>query len=155
MLFNRIDLPLKCLKYWALEHNYKDGRLYLIYRDWPITPLFFGRTFSVGRLFFIYANSADPDEILLWAALHLGLHCLPKYQYPEWKGLRMGVSIWYEWINNIFSLSGHLVLEQLVALEARHYQYGMLRGEASVTFSLWYVLQSSHWGRERAGCFNP
>ena len=49
----------------------------------------------------------------------------------------MGVSIWYKWINQYlnFSLAGHLVLEQLVALEAHHYQYGMLRGEAFVIFT--------------------
>ena len=31
--------------------------------------------------FFILSNSADPDEMLPYAAFHLGLHCLPKYQY--------------------------------------------------------------------------
>ena len=25
------------------------------------------------------ANSADPDEMLPYAAFHLGFHCLPKY----------------------------------------------------------------------------
>ena len=27
------------------------------------------------------ANSADPDEMQHDAALHLGLHCLPKYPF--------------------------------------------------------------------------
>ena len=27
------------------------------------------------------ANSVDPDEMLHNAAFHLGLHCLPKYQF--------------------------------------------------------------------------
>ena len=27
------------------------------------------------------ANSADPGEILHYAAFHLGLHCLPKYLF--------------------------------------------------------------------------
>ena len=27
----------------------------------------------------IITNSADPDEMLPYAAFHLGLHCLPKY----------------------------------------------------------------------------
>ena len=31
-------------------------------------------------------NSADPDEMLLYAALHLGLHCLPKYLVHVSKG---------------------------------------------------------------------
>ena len=29
----------------------------------------------------ILANSADPDEMLHYAAFHLGLHCLPKYPF--------------------------------------------------------------------------
>ena len=29
----------------------------------------------------ILANSADPDEMHLYAAFHLGLHCLPKYPF--------------------------------------------------------------------------
>ena len=29
----------------------------------------------------ILANSADPDEMPLNAAFHLGLHCLPNYLY--------------------------------------------------------------------------
>ena len=39
----------------------------------------------------ILLNSADPHEIQLYAAFHMGLHCLPKYSYrgfPEYKGLR-------------------------------------------------------------------
>ena len=27
------------------------------------------------------ANTADPDEMQLYAAFHLGLHCLPKYLF--------------------------------------------------------------------------
>ena len=27
------------------------------------------------------ANSADPDEMLLYEAFHQGLHCLPKYPF--------------------------------------------------------------------------
>ena len=38
---------------------------------------------------FVLANSADPDEMLQYAAFHLGLHCLPKYQgFLVCKGLR-------------------------------------------------------------------
>ena len=29
---------------------------------------------------FILANSVDPDEMWCFAAFHLGLHCLPKYE---------------------------------------------------------------------------
>ena len=28
---------------------------------------------------FVWANSADPDEMQLYGAFHQGLHCLPKY----------------------------------------------------------------------------
>ena len=31
----------------------------------------------------ILANSADPDEMQLYAAFHLGLHCLPEYLFRE------------------------------------------------------------------------
>ena len=30
------------------------------------------------KIGFILANSADPDEMLPYAAIHLGLHCLPQ-----------------------------------------------------------------------------
>ena len=33
---------------------------------------------SVLKIVFILANSADPDEMLPYAAFHLDLHCLPK-----------------------------------------------------------------------------
>ena len=29
------------------------------------------------KIYFVLANSADPDEMLHYAAFHLGLHCLP------------------------------------------------------------------------------
>ena len=32
------------------------------------------------RVVLTLANSADPDEMQLYAAFYLGLHCLPKYQ---------------------------------------------------------------------------
>ena len=33
------------------------------------------------KVVLILANSADPDEMQRYAALHLGLHCLPKYTF--------------------------------------------------------------------------
>ena len=30
---------------------------------------------------FILSNSADPGEMLPYAAFHMGLHCLPKYLF--------------------------------------------------------------------------
>ena len=41
---------------------------------------------------FIFANSAVPDELPHNVAFHLGLHCLPKYRYPERKGLSTPLS---------------------------------------------------------------
>ena len=34
---------------------------------------------SKDRFCLSKANSADPDEMPLYAAIHLGLHCLPRY----------------------------------------------------------------------------
>ena len=33
------------------------------------------------KVVLILANSADHDEMQQYAAFHLGLHCLPKYQF--------------------------------------------------------------------------
>ena len=33
----------------------------------------------IKMYFFIFANTADTDEMLLYAAYHLGLHYIPKY----------------------------------------------------------------------------
>ena len=33
------------------------------------------------KIVFILANRADPDEMLPYAAFHLGLHCLPQYLF--------------------------------------------------------------------------
>ena len=33
------------------------------------------------KIVFILANSADPDEMLPYAAFHLGIHCLRKYLF--------------------------------------------------------------------------
>ena len=37
------------------------------------------------NIFFISANSVDPDEMLHLAAFHLGLHCLPEYPLRDGK----------------------------------------------------------------------
>ena len=58
-------------------------------------PLFlnYDEFISLKMFFFLMANSADLDEMPLYAAYHLSLHFLPKYmltgrQYPDWKRLR-------------------------------------------------------------------
>ena len=33
------------------------------------------------KIDFVLANSEDPDEMPHYAAIHLGLHCLPKYPF--------------------------------------------------------------------------
>ena len=33
------------------------------------------------KIVFVLANSVDPDEMLDYAAFHLGLHCLSKYAF--------------------------------------------------------------------------
>ena len=37
--------------------------------------------FLSSKFVFILANSADPDEIWLYVAFHLGLHCFRKYLF--------------------------------------------------------------------------
>ena len=39
--------------------------------------------FMFLKIGFIKANSADPDEMLPYAAFHLEFHCLPKYLFIE------------------------------------------------------------------------
>ena len=34
------------------------------------------------------ANNVDPDQMPHYVASDLGLHCLPRYGYPVYKGLR-------------------------------------------------------------------
>ena len=47
---------------------------------------------SADLFFFrLSSNSVDPDKMPLYAAFHLGLHCLQKYSFrgfPEYKGLK-------------------------------------------------------------------
>ena len=33
------------------------------------------------KIYFVLANSADPDEMPQYVAFHLGLHCLPMYLF--------------------------------------------------------------------------
>ena len=47
---------------------------------WVAGQNFYKMVYSVAEDFvFTLANSADPCKIQLYAAFHLGLHCLPKY----------------------------------------------------------------------------
>ena len=40
------------------------------------------------KVFFIFANSADPDEMQHHAAFHLSLHCLPEYPFKGYQYTR-------------------------------------------------------------------
>ena len=40
------------------------------------------------KVYFVLANSADPDEMLHYAAFHLGLHCLQKYQFRSFRSTK-------------------------------------------------------------------
>ena len=46
--------------------------------------LYFTGSLVKISIFFILANSADPDEMLHYVAFHLGLHCLPIMQHFIW-----------------------------------------------------------------------
>ena len=41
------------------------------------------------KVVLILVKSADPDEMQLYAAFHLGLRCLPTYLFPVYKGLKV------------------------------------------------------------------
>ena len=47
--------------------------------------------FLSQKIHFVSANSADPDEIMHYAAFHLGLHCLPKYMFRGFGPLRVNI----------------------------------------------------------------
>ena len=58
--------------------------------------IIFKKIFLSLKIYFVPANSADPDEMPHDAAFHLGLHCLPKYQFwgvSGLKGLNMHVNL--------------------------------------------------------------
>ena len=37
---------------------------------------------------FVSANSADPDEVPLYVAFHLGLHCLLQYPFRDFQNTK-------------------------------------------------------------------
>ena len=47
----------------------------------PVAPLPKHLPSSKMKIVITYAKSADPYEMLHFAAFHLGLHCLPKYLF--------------------------------------------------------------------------
>ena len=49
------------------------------------------------RVVLILANSADPDEMQHYAAFHLGLHCLSKFQYKANKKNHMNNQTFAYW----------------------------------------------------------
>ena len=71
-------------------------KLHIIKLGWSIvyiegSHVIFSKKYGISslKIDFVSANSADPDEMPLHAAFHLGLHCLQKY--PLWGfGLKWG-----------------------------------------------------------------
>ena len=47
--------------------------------------------------FFSFANSADPDEVLYFVALHLGLQCLPKYSFMDFQYTKV-LNLRFSWV---------------------------------------------------------
>ena len=47
----------------------------------PAAHRFRVSAFLSMKIDFIYLNSAVPNEMVPYVALHLGLHCLPKYLF--------------------------------------------------------------------------
>ena len=52
--------------------------LSILYLMGCTSKFLFNGVFLSLKMVFILANSADPDEMPLYAAFHLGLHCLSK-----------------------------------------------------------------------------
>ena len=48
------------------------------------------------KIVLMLANSADPDEMQLYAAFYLGLHCLPKYPFRvfQYTKDKYGLKVW-------------------------------------------------------------
>ena len=67
--------------------------LSILYFQWVASQNFYKMMyFCPLKVVFIWANSADPDEMLHNAAFHLRHHCLPKYLFTGFqieKGLRL------------------------------------------------------------------
>ena len=59
-------------------------KLHTIKSGWSIVYSYSFQTifvFQSLKIDFVLASSADHDEMLHYAAFHLGLHCLPKYLF--------------------------------------------------------------------------
>ena len=62
-------------------------KLHTIRSGWSIVYIEGSQVINSNKHFisfsedFVFVNSADPDEMSLYAAFHLGLHCLPNYSF--------------------------------------------------------------------------
>ena len=58
-------------------------KLHPIKSGWSILQviIFFKKYSFSLKINFVLVNSADPNEMRHYAAFHLGLYCLPKYQF--------------------------------------------------------------------------
>ena len=66
-----ISMTLSILHFKGLRFNISIKTVYIYPSDISL------------KIVFIVANSADPDEMSLYATFHLGLHCLPKYLFAQ------------------------------------------------------------------------
>ena len=65
-------------------------KLHTIKLGWSIVYIEGSKVVFVSlKIYFVLANSADPDEMPHYAVFHLGLHCLPKYPFRVHKGLML------------------------------------------------------------------
>ena len=51
----------------------------IVYIEGSPVLIFFLNVLISLKIDFVFANSANPDEMPHYAAFHLGLHCLPKH----------------------------------------------------------------------------
>ena len=75
------DNPLYANGLFLLIWDNKLGIVHCTYEGFQVMILKKILYFSVWRSFFTFANSVYPDEMLHYAAFHLGLHCLQKYSF--------------------------------------------------------------------------
>ena len=61
----------------------------IIYIEGPQVIISTKIVFLSLKIYFVLANSVDPDEMLQYAAFHLGLHCLSKYAFRGFSGPQM------------------------------------------------------------------
>ena len=65
---------------------------------------------------FVLSTSADPNKMPHYAAFHLGLHCLSKYQFRDFCLQRVNLIVFLS-LNTIFFLVNSVDLDEITCYE--------------------------------------